>query len=271
MAGKARAQRTEGVAVRQVRVLELEDLHPSPDNARQAIGRSGMDELAASIAAVGLLVPLLVRPSDDGFEVVAGCRRLEAVRRLGWESVECVVEGEAVAPAGLVSFHENAAREGLSDIETCGVVWRLMDSEGGKAAVAARLLGRSEAWVTQRMGAREWPEVLLAYLEAGSLSFTQCRGFSRLGADPELESLCRFAAEGGASVRTIEGWVGERLARRSSEGRAKEVVGGGDGEVERMGQVVECSLCERRVGVEDARVIHLCAGCYEAAGEAGRG
>jgi ParB family chromosome partitioning protein len=67
--------------------LEVHSIHPPKFSLRSDLGQ--LDELISSIEEKGLLEPIVVRPVEDGFEVVAGHRRLEACKRLGWRKIPC--------------------------------------------------------------------------------------------------------------------------------------------------------------------------------------
>ena len=72
--------------------LPLSAIRKNPDQPRQSFSEETIDELAASIAQGGLIQPIVVRPSEEGFTLVSGERRLRAVKKLGMQSVRCIVD-----------------------------------------------------------------------------------------------------------------------------------------------------------------------------------
>src|SRR5438105_15596123 len=72
--------------------LPLEAITASQRNPRRKLG--GIDELAASLDAHGILQPVIVRPVDGHYELVAGHRRVQAARRLGWRQIAAIVRSE---------------------------------------------------------------------------------------------------------------------------------------------------------------------------------
>jgi ParB family chromosome partitioning protein len=83
--------RTRAAAVE----IQVADISPWPTNPRHAVDRGSLDELVASLAACGLLQPVVVRPRGAGFELIAGHRRVEAAQVLGWTRIAAVVRDEA--------------------------------------------------------------------------------------------------------------------------------------------------------------------------------
>jgi ParB family chromosome partitioning protein len=107
--------------------LPVNTIQPSPRNPRQSL--TGIDELAASIRAHGLMQPIVVRPVAKGYELVAGHRRLEAVRSLGWTEITAIVRDENEDEAYILTLVENLQREDLTPKEEASaleaLLWRL--------------------------------------------------------------------------------------------------------------------------------------------------
>jgi ParB family chromosome partitioning protein len=140
-------------------VVRVDQLLPDPSNLRPEPDLEAEDivELAVSIAESGLLQPIVARTHGDQLYVVAGHRRLAAVRRLGWTSVDAIVRGpmseDDVLAAMLI---ENGQRKDLDAISEARGLARLRDamsSPGRQATEAelARRIGRSAVFVASRM------------------------------------------------------------------------------------------------------------------------
>lgn len=131
--------------------ITITDLRPSPNNPRQRL--TDIDGLAASIREAGLIQPIVVQkiPGYDGYQVVAGHRRLEAVKRLHWDSVACIVRRDMLPDEELVTMLiENGQRANLDPIEEARACQTLA-SAGHSQGDIARKLGRSAAWVQTRL------------------------------------------------------------------------------------------------------------------------
>lgn len=119
----------------------------------------GIDELAASINEKGLLQPIVVRPVHDRFEVVAGNRRLEACKRLGWRKVTCHVVEFNDKEAYEASLVENIQRRTMNPIEEAQAFKNYIDVFGyGSVTELARKIGKSQEYVSKRLGLLRLPE-----------------------------------------------------------------------------------------------------------------
>lgn len=155
------------------------DLHPDPDNPRE--GLTGITELAESIEQAGLIQPIIVRTSPGGLVVVAGHRRLEAVKRLGWTSVEVVIrkpmESDDVLQQMLV---ENGQRAGLDPIEEARALKRLKTQRGCSDHELARMVGMSQATASGRLALLSLPIEEQEAIRAGITTLREATATARL-------------------------------------------------------------------------------------------
>ncbi len=136
--------------------LWVRDIHPSGSPLRDADGP--LEELALSIEEKGLLQPIVVRPVKEGFEVIAGNRRLKACRMLRMKKVPCYVVGLDAKQAYEVSLIENLQRNNLNPIEEARAYKRYVDEYGyGGVSELARRIGKSEPYVSKRLGLLDLP------------------------------------------------------------------------------------------------------------------
>ncbi len=130
--------------------LDVRRIQPSKRALRRDLGSLG--ELMASIEERGLLHPIVVRPLEDGFEVVAGNRRLEACKRLGWRRIPCHIIEIEDREAYEVSLIENVQRRTLNPIEEAEAYQRYVSDYGyGGISELSRRIGKSQEFVTRRI------------------------------------------------------------------------------------------------------------------------
>ncbi len=136
--------------------LWLRDIRPSNSPLREA--DDPVDGLAKSIGEKGLLQPVVVRPVREGFEVIAGNRRLRACRLLGMKKVPCYIVGLDDKQAYEVSIIENLQRNNLNPIEEAKAYRKYVDEYGfGAASELARRIGKSEPYVSKRLSLLNLP------------------------------------------------------------------------------------------------------------------
>lgn len=121
--------------------IQLSKIKPAPKPIRKSWDEDKMVELAASIKARGLIVPPKLRPNGSDYEVVYGHRRLEAARRAGLKSIECIVEGVDDKNALAQSWIENRIREDMTAYDIADALVELAKQEGVDTAAALARLG----------------------------------------------------------------------------------------------------------------------------------
>jgi ParB family chromosome partitioning protein len=131
-------------------LLRIEAIRPSPRNPRRML--DGLDELAQSLAAYGLLQPVVARQLDDGgYELIAGHRRLAAAQRLGWTEIAAVVRHETPDQAYLLTLTENLQREDLSPREEASALEVLVRERGWSTRQVGEAIKRSHMYVSRRL------------------------------------------------------------------------------------------------------------------------
>lgn len=133
----------------------IDKVHPAPDNVRRTIG--DVKELAASIAALGILEPLIVVDRGDHFEIVAGARRHKAAQEARVTEVPIIVREFTDAQRVEVMLVENLQRNDLTPIEEAEAYKRLVELGVRQSDIGARV-GRTQSHVSQRLALLRLPD-----------------------------------------------------------------------------------------------------------------
>jgi len=137
--------------------IEISKIRPSSQPVREDLG--SLQELAASIKEKGLLHPIVVRHVRDGFEVVAGNRRLEACKMLGIKQIPCHIVELDDKEAYEASLIENIQRKTLDPIEEAKAFKKYVDEYGyGSLSELARKIGKSHSYVSRRIALLTLPK-----------------------------------------------------------------------------------------------------------------
>lgn len=177
--------------------LPVAMLYPSATNPRRRL--TGLDELTASIAKVGLLQPLVVRrlvDSEDKFEVVSGHRRLAAAQKLNMVEVPVVIIEATDAQVLEAQLVENLQRVDLSPMEEAEGVAALRDVSGYTPEQLAQKTGKSRGWVYQRLKLLDLCSEARKALASGALSVSVAIPLARLPTPKlQVKALERVAGE----------------------------------------------------------------------------
>jgi ParB family chromosome partitioning protein len=138
------------VATIPVIAIPIAKLHPSPFNPRVRQNRTALDELKASMKEKGVLTALIVRPNADGYEVIAGSRRLAAAKELGWVDLPCVVHELTDEEAAEIALVDNLLRTDIDPLDEARGFVELLKKTRDLGAIAARV-GKSRSYIAQRM------------------------------------------------------------------------------------------------------------------------
>lgn len=129
--------------------IPVDQISPNPRNPRHKI--TGIDELAASIRAYGLLQPVVVRRVSGSYELVAGHRRFAAVQQLGWSQVAALVRDETDNDAYLLTLTENLQRDDLTAREEAEALEVLVRERRWSTRQVGEAIKRSHAYVSRRL------------------------------------------------------------------------------------------------------------------------
>lgn len=169
-----------------VQYIPLGRIRPNPQQPRRSFDEEGLAELAASIRSCGILQPLTVRRAGEGYELVAGERRLRAARIAGLREVPCLVAQVGEEDSALLALMENLQRRDLDCWEEAQAIARLISRYGLSQEEAARRLGRAQPTVANKLRLLRLPEDVRALLRENSLTERHARALLRLQ-DPEVQ------------------------------------------------------------------------------------
>jgi ParB family transcriptional regulator, chromosome partitioning protein len=133
-----------------VEQVNLEQLHVSPYQPRKRMDPEAIAELSASIAEKGVLQPLLVRPSETGYEIVAGERRFRAAKQAGLTTVPVIIKNLSDQETLEIAIIENLQREDLNAVEEALAFKKLMDF-GLNQEDVAKAVGKSRSAVANTL------------------------------------------------------------------------------------------------------------------------
>jgi len=199
-----------------LRDLAIASIEPNPYQPRREFAPEAIAELASSIAASGLLQPVIVRTKSPGrFQLIAGERRLRAIQKLGWQKVPAVLK--EVDDRALLTFAliENLQRDDLSALDEAQGYDRLAREFDLPQAEIARLVGKDRATIANTLRLLKLPSDVQALLRSKQLSSGHARALLGLTDPRRLSTMAQAAVDHGWSVRDLEARVrGEVPGRR---------------------------------------------------------
>ena len=195
------------------REIPLSEIRMNPNQPRRDVEHANLEALATSITDHGVLQPILVTETLDGYRIVAGERRVQAARLAGLERIPAVIRQLADREQLELALVENVQREDLNPIEEANAFRQLHEEFGLTQDEIARQVGRARTTITNTLRLLELDEGVQAAVADGRLSEGHARALVGLPAIQQLH-LVAAIVESGLSVRQAE-----ELARRLREPR----------------------------------------------------
>ena len=175
--------------------VPVRTIRPNPAQPRKVFRQEPLEELAQSIGQYGVLQPLSVRKVGIHYELIAGERRLRAARMAGLSEVPCIVLTMDDRESGMAALVENLQRQDLDYIEQALGISRLMDTYSMSQDQAARLLGKSQSAVANKLRLlRHSPEVLEA-LRREKLTERHARALLKLPEEKKCAAIAYIARQ----------------------------------------------------------------------------
>jgi ParB family chromosome partitioning protein len=195
---------------------DIDQIRPNRYQPRTRFAEKELAELADSIRSQGILQPLLVRRDQDGYELVAGERRLRAARLAHLERVPVLVRDISDDEMLEISIVENIQRENLNPMEEADAYQRLIDAFALTQEEAARRVGKSRPAVANFLRLHQLPEPIKAAIRAGELSMGHARAL--LGATNSARQIAAWktVVRRSLSVRQTEALI-KRLNRDTGQ------------------------------------------------------
>lgn len=185
--------------------VPVSSLTPNPDQPRRHFDEIALQELAQSIAELGLLQPILVRPAGENkYEIIAGERRWRAAQIAGLTMVPVTIR-EALGDQGLlVALVENVQREDISALECALAYQRLAADFGLKQEEIAQRVGKSRTAIANTVRLLRLPDPILQALAEGAISEGHARALLAFDSAKEQVDICTKIIREGLSVRQVE-------------------------------------------------------------------
>jgi ParB family transcriptional regulator, chromosome partitioning protein len=203
--GPVSREQAEGLSG--LRELPISSIRPNPYQPRTEIDETALAELIASIESSGMLQPIVVRPRNGSYELIAGERRWRAAGRLGWGKIPAVVKDVDDQTLLTLALIENLQRDDLSPIDEAAGYQRLTAEFHLPQAEVARMVGRNRATVANLLRLLHLPPEVQALLHQRKLSEGHGRALLSLDEPGRMIALAQQAVEQGWSVREMESRV----------------------------------------------------------------
>jgi len=196
--------------------ISVDQISPGRYQPRRDMDNAALEELANSIRAQGVMQPIVIRPVDSGYEIIAGERRWRAARLAGMTLIPAVIRDVPDEAAIAMALIENIQRENLNPVEEAVALHRLQQEFELSQQEVADAVGKSRSAVANLLRLLNLSEDVKTYLERGDIEMGHARALLPLEPELQLEAAREIVAK-GLSVRDAEA-----LARRLQQPVAEQ-------------------------------------------------
>ena len=193
--------------------LPARSIRPNPAQPRSVFREEALMELSESIRQHGVIQPLSVRRVGNVYELIAGERRLRAAKLAGLTEIPCIVMSMDEKESAMAAMIENLQRQDLDFLEEAQGIAKLMEKWSMTQDQAAKLLGKSQSAVANKLRLLRHSQPVLTAIREGGLTERHARALLKLPTETEKLSVIATAVQLGMSVARMERYIDDRLTK----------------------------------------------------------
>ncbi|MCX5678910.1 MAG: ParB/RepB/Spo0J family partition protein [Candidatus Omnitrophica bacterium] len=179
---------------------------------RTDFNQEKLNELISSIKEKGVIQPVLVRKTADGYELIAGERRLRAVRAIGIEKIPAIVRNVTDIDMVEISLIENIQREELNPVEEAFAFQKLITDFNFTQEKIATALGKDRSTIANTIRLLGLPKKIQDYISKNIITAGHAKAILSLPAETDQLRVCNLIVKKGLSVRETECLVARRMS-----------------------------------------------------------
>ncbi|RHE34860.1 ParB/RepB/Spo0J family partition protein [Eubacterium sp. AM28-29] len=197
--------------------IPVDEIRPNPYQPRKVFNDEALKELSSSIKQHGVFTPILVKKSIQGFDLIAGERRLRASKLAGLKDIPAIIVDFDDQEMMEIALLENIQREDLNVIEEAKAYEKLIQRLGYTQEQLAHRVGKSREHITNLLRLLKLPEDVQEYVVSKQLSMGHVRALLGLKTGANMRKVAKQAIDQGLSVRKVEQIVKDTNNKKTIE------------------------------------------------------
>lgn len=195
--------------------LDINVISPNLNQPRKLFDGEKINELAESIKTHGIIQPIIVRPINSGYEIIAGERRWRAARRAGLKEVPCIIKDIDEQGNMLIAIIENLQREDLNPIEEAKAFETMLKTYNMTQEDISKSVGKSRPYIANILRLLKLSEEIQMLVLENKISSGHARALINIEDKAKQKALAMEIIERGLNVRQIEKAAEETKARQT--------------------------------------------------------
>ncbi len=194
----------------QIAQIHVSQIRTNKYQPRLDFNQEKLNELISSIREKGVIQPILVRKTADGFELIAGERRLRAARTIGIEKIPAIIRNVADIDMLEISLIENIQREELNPVEEAYAFQKLVTDFNFTQEDIAKALGKDRSTIANTIRLLGLAKKIQDYISKGAITAGHAKALLSLPTEADQLRVCNLIVKKGLSVRETESIVAHR-------------------------------------------------------------
>lgn len=203
--------------------IPVNEIRPNPYQPRKVFNDEALKELSSSIKQHGVFTPILVKKSIQGYDLIAGERRLRASKLAGLENIPAIIVDFDDQEMMEIALLENIQREDLNVIEEAKAYEKLIQRLGYTQEQLAHRVGKSREHITNLLRLLKLPEDVQEYVVNKQLSMGHVRALLGLKTESSMRKIAKQAIDQGLSVRKVEQIVKDTNNKKTVEKQKEDI------------------------------------------------
>jgi ParB family chromosome partitioning protein len=247
--------------IKKLELISLDRIKDPERPLRTNLTPESVDELVFSIKEVGIIQPIVVCKNGEGFEVIAGHRRLFASEIAGLMEAPCIVVSSTGLDKEILKMHENIAREDINPIDWATHLEYLKKTYKLTNADMAKRLGFSEAWVFQHLEILSYPAEVLQAIQNGQLAFSAARELAQIKDNIKRQVYVNAAVKSGVTPAQAANWRREANTPNYEPPEVADPAGVGNGPIIPKLTLPFCAVCGEDIEYSDLLTLQIHRNC----------
>ena len=243
--------------------VNLGDLSLPSFQAHQDISLDSLRELSDSIKSLGVIEPLIVRRTDKGLEIVAGCLRYRAALLAGLKAVPCIIMNLDPKESEILKLHENVKRIPIDHVDQGHTFIMMQETFNMTEHNISEVVGKSISYISQHISLVRLGNDLTQAVKDGLISFSQARELMRVDDPNERSRLLMYCKQDGATVQVLQTWVHDYLRESSRTPPSDQVIHESKSEYKPSEIHRPCEACDKLTKISDIYQLLLCKYCHD--------
>ena len=219
--------------------IPIAKIATNPNQPRKIFAESAILRLADSIKRYGIIQPLVVRETSEGYELISGERRLRASCELGFTHVPCVIRGAKESESAEIAIIENLMREDLSPFEEAEAIQALIDTYSLTQEEIASKLSCSQSYVANKLRLLRLDKETRNIITKNNLTERHARALLRLKDEERLRKALHIILEGNLNVSQAEALVERFIAGESKKEATRKTYKSTDAFFDALNRAIE--------------------------------